>query len=155
MTGDLWCKVFYSKFGGNKDLQFAINSQPYESPLLKALAGVWDHFDQHIVWQIGDGHRINLWMDIWVSNGSLLMPTTTNQLIDSTLMVKDVLTSERKLDLKFLYNNLPRNIVNQVVALHAPKERDCPDLVGWGGTNTRHFTFKSVNDWQKGNANRI
>ncbi|KAK2434394.1 hypothetical protein QL285_019551 [Trifolium repens] len=110
MTGDLWCKVFYSKFGGNKDLQFAINSQPYESPLWKALDGVWDHFDQHVAWQIGDGHRINLWMDIWVSNGSLLMLTTTNQLIDSTLMVEDVLTYRRKLDLKFLYNNLPRNM---------------------------------------------
>jgi len=37
---DLWCKVLYSKYGRNKDLRVAITSQPYDSPLWKALAGI-------------------------------------------------------------------------------------------------------------------
>jgi hypothetical protein len=79
---------------------------------------------------------------------SLLMPTATNQLIDSTLMVKDVLTSEGKWNLNFLYNNLPHNIVNKVVALPTPKETDGSDLVGWRGTNTRHLIVRSAYDLQ-------
>ncbi|PNX87060.1 hypothetical protein L195_g043145 [Trifolium pratense] len=81
-----------------------------------------------MVCQVGDGHCTNFWMDRWVPNGSLLMPIATNQLIDSTLMVKDVVTHEGKCDLNFLYNNLPQSIVHQVVALSAPKETDGPDL---------------------------
>lgn len=29
---DIWCKVIYSKYGRNNDLQVAITSQPYNSP---------------------------------------------------------------------------------------------------------------------------
>ncbi|GAU34693.1 hypothetical protein TSUD_29340 [Trifolium subterraneum] len=140
---ELWCKVVYNKYGRNKDLRFGIKSQPYNSPLWKAIAGIWDQFHQHI------------WMDRWVPNGSLLMPTATNEIIDSILIVKDVLTSEGNWDLNFLYNNLRHNIVNQVVALPAPRETDGPDLVGWRGTNTHHFTVWSAYDLQQGNVNRI
>jgi hypothetical protein len=68
-SDDLWCKVLYSNYGRNKDQRFAINSRPYDSPLWKALAGISDQFHQHIVWQVGDGRRINFWIDRWVPNG--------------------------------------------------------------------------------------
>jgi len=41
---DLWCKVLYSKYGRDKDLRVSINMQHYDSPLWKALAGIWDKF---------------------------------------------------------------------------------------------------------------
>ncbi|GAU11643.1 hypothetical protein TSUD_334560 [Trifolium subterraneum] len=49
---DLWCKVLYSKYGRNNDLRVTINSQSYDSPLWKALSGIWDQFQQNIVWQV-------------------------------------------------------------------------------------------------------
>jgi len=54
---DIWCKVLYSKYGRNKDLRVAITFQPYDSPLWKALAGIWDQFERHVVWQLGDGQK--------------------------------------------------------------------------------------------------
>ena len=60
---DLWCKVLYSKYGRNKDLRVAIDSKSYDSPLWKALTGIWEQFQQNIVWQLRDGNNINFWMD--------------------------------------------------------------------------------------------
>jgi len=47
---DLWCKVLYSKYERNKDLRVVIDSKSYDSPLWKALKGVWEQFQQNIVW---------------------------------------------------------------------------------------------------------
>ncbi|CAJ2642253.1 unnamed protein product [Trifolium pratense] len=90
-------------------------------------------------------------MDRWTPNGSCFMEAATNQAIDSTLNVKDVLTIEGKWNLDFLKNNLPLNIVNQVVALPEPRDTDGPDVVGWRGTNTHHFTIQSAYELQRGN----
>ena len=49
-------------------------------------------------------------MDKWVLNVYFLMSMTKNQPIHSTLMVKDILASERKCDPNFQYHNLPHNI---------------------------------------------
>jgi hypothetical protein len=46
---DLWCKVLYNKYGWKKDLWDAISSQPYDSPLWKSIASIWDQFQNHIV----------------------------------------------------------------------------------------------------------
>jgi len=74
---DLWCKTLYSKYGRNKDLRVAITSQPYNSPLWRALAGIWDQFKGHTVWQLGDGQKINFWLDNWMPDGRSLMNIST------------------------------------------------------------------------------
>ncbi|GAU33771.1 hypothetical protein TSUD_393330 [Trifolium subterraneum] len=94
-------------------------------------------------------------MDRWTPDGSSLMTRATNQLIDSTLFVKDVLTDEGNWNLNFLNDNLPPDIVNQLVALPAPRDTDGPDFIGWKGTNTRHFTVQSAYDLQRENVHRI
>jgi hypothetical protein len=47
-------------------------------------------------------------------------------------------------DNNFLFNNLPDNIANKVIALPAPAEADGPDTIGWGGTSTCQFSIKSA-----------
>jgi hypothetical protein len=85
---DLWCKVLYNKYGRNNDLRFSISAQPYDSPLWKALVGIWDQFRSHMVWQVGDAQQINFWLDKWMPNGHTLMNFSTQQIIDTTLTVK-------------------------------------------------------------------
>ncbi|CAJ2657953.1 unnamed protein product [Trifolium pratense] len=152
---DLWCQVLYSKYGRNKDLRYEISSQPYDSPLWKALSSIWEQFQNHIVWQLGDGNSINFWMDKWTPNGSPLMINATNNIIDTTLLVKDVLTTEGHWDLNFLHTHLNPNIVSQIMAIPAPIGTDGDDTIGWKGTNTHHFTVKSAYDLQHGNDNHI
>jgi hypothetical protein len=139
---DLWCKVLYSKYGRNKDLRTSITSQPYDSPLWKALCKVWDDFQSNIIWQIGDGN-VNFWLDKWGPNNSSLISIATNSYVDTTLLVKDVVTPSGNWDQNFLFDNLPNNIVEKVLALPAPSNVDGPDTFGWGGTNTRQFSVKS------------
>jgi hypothetical protein len=94
-------------------------------------------------------------MNRWVPSGYLLMLMSTSQLIDSTLVLKDVLSSEGKCDPNFQYHNLPHNIANQEVALLAPIDTDGLDLSGWRGTNTRNFAIWSAYNLLKENGHQI
>lgn len=47
----------------------------------------------HLMWQLGDGKSINFWMNNWTHGGYSLMLNTTNIVIVTTLLVKDVLTA--------------------------------------------------------------
>jgi hypothetical protein len=60
---DLWCRVLYSKYRRNNDLKIIITSQPYHSPLWKALTRVWNDFQRNVIWQIGDDNSVNFWLD--------------------------------------------------------------------------------------------
>ncbi|GAU49093.1 hypothetical protein TSUD_137780 [Trifolium subterraneum] len=147
---DLWCKVLYSKYGRNNYLRTTITSLSYDSPLWKALTGIWDKFQQNIVWNLGNGNHINFWLDKWTLSGDSLINTTSQPVIDTTLSVRDVLNSTGDWNHNFLNDNLPVNIVNQILAIPAPTDLDGPDTIGWGGTTTRHFTVQSAYKFQKG-----
>jgi hypothetical protein len=56
---ELWCKVLISKYGRNNDFMVSCNSQPFDSPLLKALVGVQNNFQRNGFWQLGDGRHTN------------------------------------------------------------------------------------------------
>ena len=56
--------------------------------------------------------------------------------MDTTISVKDALNLAGDWDLNFLMDNLPADIVNQILALPTPSDFDGPDTVGWGGTST-------------------
>lgn len=133
---ELWCRVLISKYGRNNDFMVSCNSQPYDSPLWKALVGVWNDFQRHIFWKIGDGRLTNFWLDKWVPNRSELLPSASQNFIDTTISVRDVLNAEGEWNLTFLHENLPTNIVNQVVALPTPIDADGCDVMGCEGTNT-------------------
>jgi len=124
---ELWCKVLISKYGRSNDLMISGSSQPYNSPLWKALAGIWNDFQRHVFSQIGNGRQTNLWMDKWVPKGGVLLTSASQNLIHTTLSVRDVLTPEGNWDLIVLQDNLPNTIVNQVVALPSPNDADGPD----------------------------
>ncbi|CAJ2669949.1 unnamed protein product [Trifolium pratense] len=145
-SDDLWCKVLYSKYGRNKDLRVTINSQPYDSPLWKALTSIWEKFQQNIVWKLGDGNIINFWLDKWTPSGTSLISITNQTIIDTTLSVRDVVTPSGDWDYNFLTSSLPSTFVFQVLAIPVPKDTDGQDNIGWGGTNMRDFTVKSAYD---------
>jgi ribonuclease HI len=141
---DLWCKVLLSKYGRNNDVSSSCSSQPYDSPLWKALSKVWHNFQRHVVRQIGDGRNTNFWLDKWVPHNVELLPSASSDHIDTTLSVRDVLNQDGYWDVRFLSENLSNDIVSQVIALPAPTDTDGPDTLGWAGTNTHQFTVQSA-----------
>jgi hypothetical protein len=141
---DLWCKVLLSKYGRNNDVSSSCSSQPYDSPLWKALSKVWHNFQRHVVRQIGDGRNTKFWLDKWVPHNVELLPSASSDHIDTTLSVRDVLNQDGYWDVRFLSENLSNDIVSQVIALPAPTDTDGPDTLGWAGTNTHQFTVQSA-----------
>jgi len=91
---ELWCIVLIRKYDRNNDLMVSCNSQPYDSPLWKALVGIWNDFQRHVFWKIRDGRNTNFWLDKWVPNRSELLPSATQNFIDTTMFVRDVLNAE-------------------------------------------------------------
>ncbi|MCI07796.1 ribonuclease H, partial [Trifolium medium] len=84
-------------------------------------------------------------------DGHTLMNLSTQQIVDTTLTIKDTLIETGNWDLNFLTTHLPQTVVNQLVAIPSPKETDGPDSLGWIGTNTRQFTVQSAYYLQRGN----
>ncbi|CAJ2634326.1 unnamed protein product [Trifolium pratense] len=114
-----------------------------------------DQFQNHTVWQLGDGKNINFWLDKWAPCGSSLMLNATQQFVDTTLTVKDVVTINGHWNIDFIKAHLPPDKANQVLAIPAPMEADGPDSLGWKGTSTRHFTVQSAYEHQCQNLNHI
>ena len=119
------------------------------------MVGVWNDFQRHIFWKIGDGRHTNFWLDKWVPNRSELFPSASQNFIDTTISVRDVLNTEGDWSLSFLRENLPTNIVNQVVALPTPIDVDGTDVMGWEGTNTYRFTIQSAYRLQHGDIHAL
>jgi hypothetical protein len=86
----------------------------------KALVEVWNDFQCHVFWKIGDGKHTNICIDKWVPNRSELLPSAFKNFIDTTISVRGVLNAEGEWNLSFLCDNLPTNIVNQMDALPTP-----------------------------------
>jgi hypothetical protein len=143
---DLWCKVIYSTYGRNIDLQASISIYQRQ-----ALVDIANQFCSHLVSQVGDGQQINFWLDNWMSDGHSFMNFSTQQTIDTTLTVKDTLTDTGEWEIIFLTTNLPHTTVNQLVAIPAPKDTDGPDILGWRGTNTHQLTVQSAYNLQRRN----
>ncbi|GAU48589.1 hypothetical protein TSUD_405790 [Trifolium subterraneum] len=79
------------KYGRNNDLKVSMNNQPYDSPLWKALVGIGDQLQCHTLWKVGNGQKINSWLDKWMPNGHTVMILSTQQIIDTTLtLAKDI-----------------------------------------------------------------
>jgi predicted P-loop ATPase/GTPase len=71
-----------------------------------------------------------------------------------SLVVKGVLTDKGNWDLNFHNDNLPLNIVNHLVVLHAPRDMG-RILLNEKNTNARHFTVQSTYDLQRENVHYI
>jgi hypothetical protein len=71
-----------------------------------------------------------------------------------SLVVKGVLTDKGNWDLNFHNDNLPFNIVNHLVVLHAPRDMG-RILLNEKNTNARHFTVQSTYDLQRENVHYI
>jgi len=140
-SDDLWCKVLYGKYGRNNDLRVTIQSQPYDSPLWKALTGIWNQFQHNIVWRLRDGSNINFWLDKWTPSGTSLISTTNQSFIDTTLSVREVVTPLGEWNYDFLISNLPHDVALQVFALPAPLDTNGQDSIGWGRTSTKAKTI--------------
>ncbi|PNX87940.1 RNA-directed DNA polymerase (reverse transcriptase) [Trifolium pratense] len=85
-----------------------------------------------------------------MTDGHSLMNHSTQQIVDTTLTVKNTLTDTGEWNIDFLIANLPLTTVNQLVAIPTPKDTDGPDSLGWSGTNTRQFTVQSAYNLQQG-----
>ncbi|MCH84136.1 RNA-directed DNA polymerase (Reverse transcriptase) [Trifolium medium] len=59
-----------------------------------------------------------------------------------TISVCDVLNTDGEWNLSFLHDNLPANIVNELLSISAPSNVDGYDTMGWGGTSTHSLPFK-------------
>ena len=81
-----------------------------------------DDFHRHKVWKIGDGRSTNFWFDKWSPDNESLISLGNQAYMDTTLFVRDVLTSSRDWDIVFLTNKLPVDIVIRIIVFTPPMD---------------------------------
>lgn len=143
---DIWCRVLYGKYGRDHDLKISIEKQNSDSPLWKALTSIWPRFHDNLVRKVGDGRTVRFWLDKWVPNEPSLMlkATNPNLMLDTTFLVRDMVTDSGRWNCQFLVNNVPSSIIEKIMAIPPPMDDDGEDLVGWAGTNNGIFSVRSA-----------
>jgi hypothetical protein len=86
---DFGCKVVYSKYSKNTDLQLYIKGQPYDPPLWKTLVDITDNLWSCMVQRVENRQQVKFRLNNWMPDGSSLTDTPT---IDMTFTMKDTPT---------------------------------------------------------------
>jgi hypothetical protein len=86
---DLGCKVVYSKYSKNTDLQLYIKGQPYDPPLWKTLVDITDNLWSCMVQRVENRQQVKFRLNNWMPDGSSLTDTPT---IDMTFTMKNTPT---------------------------------------------------------------
>lgn len=84
-----------------------------------------------MVWKIRDGRNTNFWLDKWCRNNVSLTYVRKQTYVDTTLSVRDVLTSSRDWDIVFHMNHLSADIVSQIIVLLPSMDDNGPITIGW------------------------
>lgn len=144
--GALWCQVLQGKYERNHNQLNRMITHTSDSPLWKALTGLWEEFHKHIIWKIGNGRDINFWFDKWVPNKGALFNVALagNNVIDTTLYLPDFITASGAWNIDAIKDTLPSSIVHEITAIPPPMEEDGADSIGWSGTTDANFTTKSA-----------
>ena len=68
----LWVKVLRSKYKCGEDIVPLVHRKQSDSNLWKGICSRWRKIKDHMVWRVGEGSEIKLWLHPWVPNiGSL------------------------------------------------------------------------------------
>lgn len=103
------------------------------------MASIWDSFQNHFVWHLGNEHHINFWLDKWMSyehSHEYLYWADHRHHVE----YKGCLGDHWDMGNCFPINHFPLNKVKPLMALSTPTNIDGSYSIGYGGTNTRHFT---------------
>ncbi|KAK8508503.1 hypothetical protein V6N11_049248 [Hibiscus sabdariffa] len=111
------------------------------SPLWRALANIWDSFQDNIFWLVGDGHDVHLWNDTWVPNLSPLRPWLTHTLSGIDHMhFADMLLADGNWNTLRLSTLLDPVAIPYVIGVPPPSLDDTRDMVAWRCTPIGVFT---------------
>lgn len=118
-----------------------MTSHATDSPFWKALTGVWQEFQNQVIWKVEDGNTINFWLDKWVPNKGALINAIIDEsiIIDTTLSLLDMVTPSGGWNVETLKQALPLNIVSKITTIPPPMEEDGLDRIGWKGTINTFF----------------
>ncbi|KAK9005760.1 hypothetical protein V6N11_043180 [Hibiscus sabdariffa] len=115
------------------------------SPLWRALANIWNNFQDNILWLVGDGNDLHLWNDTWVPNVGPLRPwlSHASPSIDQ-LHFADMLQADGNWNVSRLSELLDQAIVPHVLGVLLSSFADARDTVAWRHTPTGTFTVASA-----------
>lgn len=77
-------------------------------------------FQKAIIWKIGDGNKISMWNDNWVTDTPLIEQGTQQQGTDINGKVSSYLNSDKSWNIQKLEQNFPCDVVNKILNTYVP-----------------------------------
>jgi hypothetical protein len=148
------------KYGRGEWNQGRISTTPNDSSLRKAIAKSWPKLEKHRCWAVGDGQKVSLWDDVWLSENQrlkdldIVIPTDVRK-----WKLKDIVDDRGNWRFDMINNIVPDNIIQRMYAIVPPNTDNGIDMLVWPGNRMGEFTVSSaysmlVNNQMDGNTTR-
>ena len=91
-----WTTQMHAKYSINEHF-FTVKARKTDSWAWKCILRNRHNFCKHIRWKVGDGTKINFWLDNWCANTNLanLLEITDTSQLDTSLLISDFIMNSK------------------------------------------------------------
>ncbi|GMJ08752.1 hypothetical protein HRI_004544400 [Hibiscus trionum] len=141
----LWVRILRCKYGIQDETPTTLPIRR-GSHLWSGITLIWPDLVRNLVWNLGDGHRVDFWRDAWVDSfGPLcryLCPRGDAD--DRNTSVRSMVTQDGQWNWGAFAEVLPSVVLQGILAIKPPFVPSFPDSPGWSLESNRRFTVRSA-----------
>ena len=68
----LWVRVLRNKYRCDDNIIPEVKRRDKMSNAWRGIFQIWPHFKQNLIWRVGNGHNIKIWLDHWLPSVNTL-----------------------------------------------------------------------------------
>nr|KYP39528.1 Putative ribonuclease H protein At1g65750 family [Cajanus cajan] len=142
----LWVKVIRAKYKCSNDTIPKVERRPRMSNLWQGICDSWNLVIHQVRWRVGNGRRVNFWLDNWLSgNPPLLQKALVDiPLVDLFKSVKDYTNEQGEWELSQIESWIPHELWIAIQSQSPPSDDAGMDRVIWNQILDGEFTIKSA-----------
>ncbi|XP_026399311.1 uncharacterized protein LOC113295170 [Papaver somniferum] len=138
----LWYQLMDAKYLlGRNVLNMDTKAKDGESWIWKGILEGIQNIQQHCVWRIDNGNKINIWEDLWLPNSTDKLSKPAN-CPNNTQFLAHLMTDQKEWNLQFIQQLFIPDIAQDItnLAIH-PREED---NIHWNLNSTGKFSVKAL-----------
>lgn len=135
-----------SRYNCGHDMLPSISLRQGCSNVWKGICEAWPHFQEQLVWRIGDGQTINFWCHRWVPQFDCLQDHSAVPLSEDYLKepIAGFVLEDGSWDWNWLFSVLPSGVCDVIAGIAPPPPLAIPDTIAWIGSHDSMFSVKSA-----------
>ncbi|CAI8594330.1 unnamed protein product [Vicia faba] len=146
MSGEnnLWSQVVKAKYDRENNNLVTVSAKPNDSGLWKQIDNIWPVLQEMAYWDIGNGNSVSIWKDCWLKSGHLINMEEINSSALQLVKVSDLVDINKEWNLSLLHSFLDMETIEEITAIHPPRDYHGEDACLWKGTANGFFTISNA-----------